>query len=171
MKILMIVTVIFDKKYCNNNSNNRCTFFIELPVSVHDFTNHIYDHNIDNDITEYVNEEAQIDETVIINTEHEKQLYLSTSPDILEEEGETSAEAVVVPENTRIKTFLKNIRSNKNSKRNTSIDSIQRELWALKKEKYQKQIEVLEIIRKKELEGLKGKELDNLLKTKQLNSL
>jgi hypothetical protein len=67
MKILMIVTVIFDKKYCNNNSNNRCTFFIELPVSVHDFTNHIYDHNIDNDITEYVNEEAQIDETVIIN--------------------------------------------------------------------------------------------------------
>jgi hypothetical protein len=41
----------------------------------------------------------------------------------------------------------------------------------LKKEKYQKQIEVLEIIRKKELEDLKGKELDNLLKTKQLNSL
>jgi Mg2+/Co2+ transporter CorC len=106
-----------------------------------------------------------------LNTEHEKQLYLSTSPDILEEEGETSAEAVVVPENTRIKTFLKNIRSNKNSKRNTSIDSIQRELWALKKEKYQKQIEVLKIIRKKELEDLKGKELDKLLKTKQLNSL
>jgi hypothetical protein len=42
---------------------------------------------------------------------------------------------------------------------------------ALKKEKYQKQIEVLEIIRKKELEDLKGKELANLLKTKQLNSL
>jgi hypothetical protein len=124
----MIVMVMFDKKYCNNNSNNRCTFIIEL-------------------------------------------LHLSTSPDIIEEECETSAKAVVVPENTRIKTFLKKICSNKNSKRNTSIDAIQRELWALKKEKYQKQIEVLEIIRKKELEDLKGKEFDNLLKTKQLNLL
>jgi hypothetical protein len=76
----MIVMVMFDKKYCNNNSNNRCTFIIvELPVSVHDFTDHIYDHNIDNDITEYVNEEAQ--------TEHEKQLHLRTSPDILDRGG------------------------------------------------------------------------------------